>query len=253
MEFLLPQANTISPSDEELTECSERSQSGGEESEANTFVYQTISQLIPQVGKDWDEDDETDWLRGIPITQIQDDPDNDYIPPKPSPREEDGSELSNTEVEMGMDPIPGTDDIGSQISEDDQEEEEEYFGDDEKEGPKGSKFLKTVKEIGPFPNMKPEDLAPQIEKNDDEKDSMKSTEIVLNPEYLNLSESTQPSPSSLRSQIPLSTPRLSRRQSLSDKIVQTLQRSFPTPGKNVENTHKVNKKSKKENIKIILF
>ena len=104
--------------------------------------------------------------------------------------------------------------------------------------------------------MRHEDLAPhkgENDEDDDEKDFFKSKEIVLNPEYLNLHDNTQPSPSSPGSRIPPNTPRLARKQSLGNKIFQTLQRNWPTPGKNTDDSPKANKKSKKENIKIILF
>ena len=248
IQFLFTEANTSAPSEEELTDASsERGQSEDEESESDIFSYQSISKLIAKVGNNWDEDgdDGTEWLRGITISQVQEEPGTDDISPQASLIKEDGPELSTAEVDVKMDPSPNTDDIVSQISDDDQEEEEEYFGDDEKEGPKGSKFI-----IGPIPpisNKKHED------DDDDEKNSFKSTEIVLSPEYLNLNENPQPSPSSPGSQIPRATPKLTRKLSFSNKIIQTLQRNLPTPGKNVDIASKINKKSKKENIKIILY
>ena len=253
IKFLFAEANTNGPVDEDLTdECSERSQSEDEDRDANIFVYQSKYQLIPQVRKDWDGNDGTEWLKGITISEVQDGPDTDDIPPEASLREQDGNELSTTEVDVELDPIPDTEDIVSQISDNDQEEE--YFGDDEKEETKRPKFITPAEEIGPIPpipNMKHEGLAPETEKNDE--NSFKSTEIVLNPEYLNLGENTQSFPSSPGSQIPFTTPRLTRKQSLRTKIFQTLQRKFRTPGKNVDNTPRANKKSPKENIKIVLF
>ena len=231
-----------------MEECSERSQSEAEESEANIFVYQSISHLIPQGEKDWDGDDGTEWLRSITIGEVQDDPSDDILP-QTSQRKEDGNELesSKSTTEVNVDemqetgPITNTDDVVSQMSFNDQEEE--YFGDDEKEESKRPKFI----------SMKPEDLASEIEDNDEDDDEKESTEIVLNPGFLNLSANTQPAASSPGSQIPPTTTRLARKQSLGNKIFQTLQRNLPTPGKNLDKTPKANKKSKKEKIKVILF
>jgi len=258
IKFLFTEASisTKAPLYEELLEeCSERSQSEEEkteDSDATIFVYQSISALISQREEDWDGEDGTEWLRSITISELLDDQDTDGILTKDSLRKEVGIELESSksnpgnEVDVEMEengPIPNNDNIVSQVS--DTNMEEDYFGDDEKGELCRPKFIQTVEETGPISNINREDIVPQIESKDDvagERDSVKSTEIVLNPEYLSLS-----------SLIPPTTPRLSRKQSLGNKIFQTLQRNLPSPVKNIDNSPKANKKSNKENIKIILF
>ena len=232
---------------------SEKTRSEDEESDKDMFVYQSLSQLISQREKDLDVNDGTDWLRAILISEVQEDPDTDTVLeflPQDNLGKEDGHEVessnSTTEVNVEMEETdlnPNNDDIVSHNNDiDEDEDEEEYFGDDEN---------------GPILKMKHEDLAPQKEENDeddDEKDFFKSKEIVLNPEYLNFHDNPGPSPPSPGSRIPHNTPRLTRKLSFGNKIFQTLQkRNWPTPGKSTDDSPKANKKSKKENIKIILF
>lgn len=185
------------------------------------FVYQSISQLISQRKKDLEANDETEWIRRITIGEVQNDQDSntDEFHPQDNLRKEDGNELESTMAKFDLN--PNNDDI---VSLDTDQDEEEYFGDDEN---------------GPILKIKHEE--------DKVEDGEK--EIVLNPEYLNLNAHT--STSSPGYQTPPNTPRLARKQSLRKKIFETLQKNFPTPGKNVDISPKTNKK--KENIKIILF
>ena len=129
------------------------------------------------------------------------------------------------------------------------QEEDKYFSNDEKEESNVSRFLPTIEDTG----SNHQDLDAQTEVQDDEadeKDPVKSSEIVLDPDCLRpeLDDKAGAVVRSSLSQTPLTAPKreLSRKLSFGDKIFQTVKRNFSSPGKN-------NDDRKKGNMKIILF
>ena len=184
------------------------------------------------------------------------------IPNTPTEKDKDIDETYTTEVKTvemeETEKILSTDGTVSEKSDmmslccditDIDQEEDKYFSNDEKEESNVSRFLPTIEDTG----SNHQDLDAQTEVQDDEadeKDPVKSSEIVLDPDCLRpeLDDKAGAVVRSSLSQTPLTAPKreLSRKLSFGDKIFQTVKRNFSSPGKN-------NDDRKKGNMKIILF
>ena len=216
----------------------------------------TIENILPQASVDVQDVLTDENILSEASVDVRD------IPNTPTEKDKDIDQTYTTEVKTvemeETEKILSTDGTVSEKSDmmslccditDIDQEEDKYFSNDEKEESNVSRFIPNIEETG----SNHQDLDAQTEVQDDEadeKDPVKSSEIVLDPDCLRpeLDDKAGAVVRSSLSQTPLTAPKreLSRKLSFGDKIFQTVKRNFSSPGKN-------NDDRKKGNMKIILF